>query len=387
MSSERPIPSGRVTATRDGVEFGLARIGLGIRAFDLTQAAISSLTGSLGKSINPGLDLGMLGLISLESLLLGVWLARRRSVIPFAWPYAVDLLLSATALGSAAFFTTADDRISVWTMWPYPVTLSTVVILGGACVRWWSVLILSGTLAGAYLAVVAFPLAGNSSGVATALANSVAYPGFAMVAFLFCNFVRRLATTADDAQTRIVELENERSRAIVHELLPYLKLDDFATADEKVQARIADQRQAKYEQMRSYVDGVGGPSDLEELVRHGVGLHRALSPRIIMDVDGYVELLREVAERLERALDTALANVEQHAMGANVVVSVSSAPRTVTVRVLDNGPGFSASLHRPGFGIAEILGRQLAEIGGSATVNSIPGRGTVVEIVVPREER
>ncbi|XVQ89104.1 ATP-binding protein [Microbispora siamensis] len=369
------------------MEFSLVSIGVGIRAFDLVQAIASVLTGSVSESTNPVLDVGLLALVLLESLGLGLWLITRRSVLPFAWPYVADFLLSLASLGSTALYTTAEQRLAVWTMWSFPVTLSTGVILGGACLRWRSVLFLSGTLMAVYLAVTALPLIGDRSDAATAFANSVAYPGFATVAFLFTRFVRRLAKTADDAQMRVAELESERSRAIVHDLLPYLKLDHFAAPDERPRPDIIDQRRAKYEQMRSYVDGNAGPTNFEALVRRVVGIHRVLSARIMIDIDEPIELPEEVAERLERALDTALANVEQHAMGAHVVVSASSDSSNVTVRVLDDGPGFSAPLYRPGFGMTEILGRHLATVRGRASVNSIPGRGTVVEIVVARQDR
>ncbi|WP_432928228.1 sensor histidine kinase [Microbispora sp. CA-135349] len=366
------------------MEFSLVTIGVGIRAFDLIQSLISVLTGSIGESTSPLLDGGLLTLVSLESLGLGLWLIKRRSVLPFAWPYVVDFLLSLAALASAALYIAPQQRLMVWTMWAFPVTLSTAVIVGGVCRRWRSVLISSGALAATYLAVTALPLTGNRSDLATALANSVAYPGFATVAFFFTRFVRRLAKSADDARLRIAELESERSRAIVHDLLPYLKLDDPATADERARPDIAGQRRAKYEQMRSYVDGNLGPTNIEALVRRVVGIHQVLSARIAMDIGEPVELPEDVAERLERALDTALANVEQHAMGAHVVVSAATDPHRLTVRVLDDGPGFSAPLHRPGFGMTEILGRHLAAVGGRASVHSIPGRGTAVEIVVPR---
>ena len=90
--------------------------------------------------------------------------------------------------------------------------------------------------------------------------------------------------------------------------------------------------------------------------------------------------------QLERALDTSLANVEQHAPGANVVLSVRPEPGHVAATVRDDGPGFDAASIRPGFGIGEILGRQLAGVGGTGTVESSPGAGTVVRIMVPVEQ-
>jgi hypothetical protein len=63
---------------------------------------------------------------------------------------------------------------------------------------------------------------------------------------------------ADDARMGIAELEKDRSRALIHDLLVYLRLDRFAQEDNHTRAVMIARAQAKHEQMRSYVDGTGG---------------------------------------------------------------------------------------------------------------------------------
>lgn len=96
------------------------------------------------------------------------------------------------------------------------------------------------------------------------------------------------------------------------------------------------------------------PRSLEALLRKIVGGNHVLNPRIVMEADDLV-MTEEICERLERAVDTALVNVEQHAVGASVVVAASADSRHITVTVLASGPGFSSPLHFSGFGIREIL--------------------------------
>jgi signal transduction histidine kinase len=145
---------------------------------------------------------------------------------------------------------------------------------------------------------------------------------------------------------------------------------------------IAD-AQAKYEEMRSYVYGTDDLSDLNAHMRKALKLHPNLRVRTVVNVDSGVELAEEVLEQLQRALDTALSNAEQHASGAEVVVLARSESEQLVVTVRDDGPGFDLASTPRGFGIGEILGRQLEAVGGHGTVASAPGHGTEVQIIVP----
>jgi signal transduction histidine kinase len=377
----------RFPATRPGVERALVWAFLGIRAFDLVQAAIALFAGSLRKSSDPALDIGLVIAVATESVLLGRWLVMRGSNLPFGWPIAVDLGLAICVIAAVPAYVPVGSRIDTWTVWAYPLALSTAVLLAAGLARLARVLAASGALAIAYLAVVGLPLAEDVAGRATAVVNALAFPGFAMVAFLVSRFVRELASAADAARERVAELERERSRAVVHDLLTYLRLDRFAEADDQARAVMIVQAHAKHEQMRSYVDGTGGMRDLEEGVNAVLRLHPGLPVRRVADVEPGIQLPEDTVEQLGRALDTALANVEQHAPGASVTVSVRSGADHVAVTVRDDGPGFDQASHLPGFGIREILGRQLEEVGGKGEVQSVPGGGTQVRITVRREQQ
>jgi signal transduction histidine kinase len=371
--------------TRPRVEFTLMWGFLGLRTFDLAQAGIALATGSLNKSINPSLDAGLLVVVAVESLLIGLWLFRRRSLRPYSWPAAADFALALVVLASAPAYTSPEARLGVWTMWAYPITLSSAVLAGATIISLGRVAAVSGAIALTYLAVVAFPLASDTSGRATALANAFAYPGFALLIFFLSRFVRNLANAADSARKRVTELEKDRSRALVHDLLVYLRIDRFLEADDQTQAAMAAQAQTKYERMRRYVDGGHSEGDLKACLDDVLQLHPRL-PIKTFQVERGVELAEDVREQLERALDTALSNVEQHAASADVIMSIRSDTHYVTVTVSDNGPGFDETATPHGFGISEILGRHLEDIGGWGTVRSSPGTGTDVHITVPRKE-
>src|SRR5262245_38228333 len=125
VSDKRLSASQLIATTRAGVEMTLIVGWLLIRAFDLSQALVSSMTGSLDRSSNPRLDVTLLSLMIVESYVLGRWLIKKRSIQPLQWPLVGDYLFSLAILVLTPLFTTPEGRLAVWTMWPYPVTLST----------------------------------------------------------------------------------------------------------------------------------------------------------------------------------------------------------------------------------------------------------------------
>lgn len=377
-------PGSRPADTRPGVEMTVVWGFTGIRAFDLVQAAVAMSSGSLEKSTAPGINLTVFCLVLAESLALCTWLVRRRSVRPLRWPVATDFGVALLVLFSALLYAAPEDRTNVWVMWSYPVTLSTTVLIGGALTRWQHAIATSVLLAVVYAGVVALPLAGDSAGQATAVANALAYPGFATVSYLFLRYVRRLADTADNAKARVAELERDRSRAVVHDLLPYLRLDRFAEADLDARLAMVAQARRTHDRMRSFVDGAENPLRVRDRVQAVLELRPRLDVRALVDLDPSIELPEDVLDRLHRALDTALSNAEQHAPGATIDVTARADDTHVVVTVRDDGPGFEMSSTPRGFGIVEILGRHLAVVGGVSRVESAPGRGTEVRITVPR---
>jgi signal transduction histidine kinase len=157
-----------------------------------------------------------------------------------------------------------------------------------------------------------------------------------------------------------------------------------ALADEQTRVTMITQAREKHRQMRSYVDGADVTQTVVEHIRGILRLHPTLAIRHVVDIDHGTQLSSDIVEHLGRAVDTALANVGQHAPGADVVVTLRSDHDRLVVNILDNGSGFDPAASRPGYGIAEILGRQLELVGGRSVVRAVPGSGTDVSITVPR---
>jgi len=83
----------------------------------------------------------------------------------------------------------------------------------------------------------------------------------------------------------------------------------------------------------------------------------------------------------------ALTNAAKHAAARNVSVSVSATRTELTVEVGDTGRGFSTeagpgSGQRRNFGL-DMIRKRVAEVGGTLSVDSSPGRGARVVAHLP----
>ncbi|HUN31555.1 MAG TPA: sensor histidine kinase [Trebonia sp.] len=85
---------------------------------------------------------------------------------------------------------------------------------------------------------------------------------------------------------------------------------------------------------------------------------------------------------LLRVGQEALSNVRKHARARSVTVQLSYDPLTVALEVSDDGQGFDPAGVDGGFGLRGMRSR-VAEVGGTLTVDSQPGRGTQVSVAVP----
>ncbi len=97
---------------------------------------------------------------------------------------------------------------------------------------------------------------------------------------------------------------------------------------------------------------------------------------------------RALEELLYRAVQEALANIRNHAQAARIDVTLQERRGEIVCVVADDGRGFDvdAARARPQavfhLGIGSLVERVRA-VGGDATIDSAPGRGTRVRLVLP----
>jgi two-component system NarL family sensor kinase len=87
----------------------------------------------------------------------------------------------------------------------------------------------------------------------------------------------------------------------------------------------------------------------------------------------------QVAHVIYRVAQEALANVSRHAHASNAFLSLTADQDSITLRIADDGIGFSRSLGKPseGCGIRNMTDR-LREVGGKLTIEDAEGGASVV---------
>jgi signal transduction histidine kinase len=89
---------------------------------------------------------------------------------------------------------------------------------------------------------------------------------------------------------------------------------------------------------------------------------------------------------LLRAAQESLANVRKHAAATSVLIRLGMSADGVGIEIRDDGSGFSVdAVGRAGFGLAAMRGR-VEESGGTVSVESTPGRGTRVAVLIPSSQ-
>ena len=110
-----------------------------------------------------------------------------------------------------------------------------------------------------------------------------------------------------------------------------------------------------------------------------------------VDVPDSVSLPMHLQTALLRIAQGAVANVIQHAHARTATITLEQDHETTRFSVADDGTGFDPSDGggvRPGrsdsFGL-QAARERVRQLGGALTVDSAPGRGTVLTVTLPRE--
>ena len=201
-------------------------------------------------------------------------------------------------------------------------------------------------------------------------------------------YVVALARRAEAAHARAVELsaataERERLSRQVHDgVLQVLALVARRSPDAELASLAAEQERL----LRRLVAGPAalppaGEADLRALLPVGGDVELAAPAEPVL-------LPAAVATELAAAVGEAVQNARRHG-GGRAWLLVEDEPGAVTVSVRDDGPGIPAgrleeAAAQGRLGVARSIRGRVADLGGTVVVDSAPGRGTEVELRVPR---
>jgi Signal transduction histidine kinase, nitrate/nitrite-specific len=211
----------------------------------------------------------------------------------------------------------------------------------------------------------------------------------------------RIAREMHDGLAQVLGYVNTKSQAVEQ------LLDSGRTAEATIQmAELAAAARSIYVDLREAILGLSTPlgegpggsagarageADLAIAVgayldRFGEAAKLAVSLEAT-DGAGGEDLSPEAVANLFRIVQEALTNVRKHAAARRVVVRIERAQGAIAVTVEDDGRGFDPAGREdpsdwPHFG-RETIRQRAAAIGGKATWDSAPGRGTRVRVIVP----
>jgi signal transduction histidine kinase len=112
---------------------------------------------------------------------------------------------------------------------------------------------------------------------------------------------------------------------------------------------------------------------------------RTLGLQVELQVSGNPRRLEPRVEYAAyRVAQEALSNVARHAEAQEAGLRLRFAPSTLEIEIRDDGRGFDEQVAGPGQGLAGMRDRA-REVGGDLQVQSSPGAGTLVRLLVPLE--
>jgi putative PEP-CTERM system histidine kinase len=210
----------------------------------------------------------------------------------------------------------------------------------------------------------------------------------------FAAFSKLASFMMHDLKNATAQLELVVANAARHRKNPEFIDDAIATVDGAVK---------RISQLIAQLQQEGGasgnePLDLRAVVREAVGRTRVREPHPALDADSAALPIEADRERLTSVLEHLVRNAQEAARPeGHVAVMTQSVDARAVIDIVDDGPGMSADfvrerLFRPfdstkgskGMGIGAYQAREyIRSLGGWIEVESDPGRGTRMRIILP----
>jgi signal transduction histidine kinase len=156
-------------------------------------------------------------------------------------------------------------------------------------------------------------------------------------------------------------------------------------ADDAPRVRALARRQERELRRWLYGSGYGDAETLADALAEAVAdVEEAHLARVELATSGDAPL-DDALGQVVLASREALVNAAKHARSEEISVYAEVEPDSVSVFVRDRGVGFDrAAVAADRRGIADSIESRMRAAGGSATITSVPGEGTEVELTMPR---
>ena len=129
---------------------------------------------------------------------------------------------------------------------------------------------------------------------------------------------------------------------------------------------------------------VDGQDFSEALKDYALDWSQRSGIEVNINIEGTKELSLEIRETLYRIVQEALANVARHSSASLADVYLDHRTSLITLTIKDDGCGFDTGLQHGGIGLKSM--RERTEVfGGSFSVVSAPGKGTLLHVTLPKQ--
>src|SRR6202453_530533 len=209
-----------------------------------------------------------------------------------------------------------------------------------------------------------------------------------LLAGVIVGHLARLATEVEQERQHVVQVEaasreRERLARDIHDsVLQVLALVQRRGAEAGREAGGTGQPAGQQEAALRAMVGKLRPQEDGARVDVRALLQPLGSERVTVSAPANVVLIeRGAAGELTSAVCAALDNVRRHCgERARAWLLVEDEPEVITVTIRDDGPG----IHAGRLGIRHPIRGRIGDLGGAATITSVPGEGTEVQLRVPR---
>jgi len=384
--SANPERAGRLAAAE--TEHVLARAGALFRVGGVLEVLVIVVTSVAGgHRADPAMWI-LATAIAAEGTAVCVLLLRARRITTRV--AVADLLFVCTVLvldGAAGVH--QHDRIYL----TYSFSIIASMLFGISPRRLRHVLAATALLALAYTAQWHLRHGFGAPNVAT---DAVTYVPNLVVAWAVARHMRRSGKELDASRARVAELamEQERTRhaRILHDhVLQTIEslVQQEAIADKELALAVAND--AAW--LRSLVQGapIDEHGDLLSRLQDLAQRRSASGLRVEFNASDLIRASArpvrravplELTEAVASAVGEALTNTAKHAGVSTAVLRATLTDRELTVSLLDRGTGFDPTAVTAGVGLRESITARIEEVGGRVRIESAPGEGTYVELVV-----
>lgn len=344
------------------------------------SAVVCAVDASSGVLTRPASAAVLLVVLAAWSVLWTVAVGRRDRWVSGPAGIVVDVLLACLAVAADPVLYDGSHPQSFASAWPLAAVIATGI---GAGAGWG---LAGGLVVGATNLAATAVTGGIEGRWLSTLGTSVLLGAAGWVSGWVARQLRTTAQAAADAQAR------EEFTATLHDgVLQTLAVIQRRSGDEDLVALAREQDAELRAFLRGETTGAPGSGRVtatnglvEELARTLGRIERrdSITTRLVVIDPGTAE--GESASALVGATSEAVVNVAKHAHVDEVWVSVDRRrPSGTMVVVHDEGTGFDPAVTPAGTGTTSSILVRLRAVGGDATIESTPGRGTDVTLWVP----